>query len=375
MKRFFIALTTLTALFISTPFCIPIATAAAPSSLETISLTEPTHQQVDGKFIDDSLATDLLPTGSLGAPIYNVSSGSHIWVIDPALVEEVTAMSNGYSLLNSAKPVGQDAAKSWLSKLKAVTVNDPVYAMAYANPSEYWVNRLSPHDKSYVLAVAQSRLAALLRRPVLEANEYRSNNNFYVKQADIDSLLYDSKIFELTAAYIDPKSIDTYRLDLVKVLNPGLTATVREYLINDLTNAAIAQNQLIHLSPGKFTVTSTRQKLPITLSNGFPTAVNVELLIDASNARVSVPVSVREELPAKSKIQILLPIHVYSSGSSTLNVQITTLSGHRFGDLVVYPLTLSIISPVATWITTGAAILLFFAATIQSIRRMRRRVK
>jgi len=355
--------------------CIPIATAAAHASPATISLTEPTHQQVDGKFIDDSLATDVLPTGSLGAPIYNVSSGSHIWVIDPALVEEVTVMSNGYSLLNNAKPAGQDAAKSWLSKLKTVTVNDPVYAMAYANPSEYWVNRLSPHDKSYVLAVAQSRLAALLGRPVLEANEYTSNNNFFVKQADVDSLLYDSKIFELTAAYIDPKSIDTYRLDLIKVLNPGLTSTVREYLINDLTNAAAAQNQLIHLSPGKFTVTSTRQKLPITLSNGFPTAVNVELLIDASNARVSVPVSIREELPAKSKIQILLPIHVYSSGSSTLNVQITTLSGHRFGDLVVYPLTLSIISPVATWITTGAAILLFFAATIQSIRRMRRRVK
>jgi hypothetical protein len=375
MKRFFIALTALTALFISTPFCIPIATAAAHASPETISLTAPTHQQVDGKFIDDSLAADLLPTGSLGAPIYNVSPGSHIWVIDPALVEEVTVMSNGYSLLNSAKPAGQDAAKSWLSKLKAVTVNDPVYAMAYANPSEYWVNRLSPHDKSYVLAVAQSRLAALLGRPILEANEYTSNNNFFVKQADVDSLLYDSKIFELTAAYIDPKSIDTYRLDLIKVLNPGLTSTVREYLINDLTNAAASQNQLIHLSPGKFTVTSTRQKLPITLSNGFPTAVNVELLIDASNARVSVPVSVREELPAKSKIQILLPIHVYSSGSSTLNVQITTLSGHRFGDLVVYPLTLSIISPVATWITTGAAILLFFAATIQSIRRMRRRVK
>jgi len=36
-------------------------------------------------------------------------------------------------------------------------------------------------------------------------------------------------------------------------------------------------------------------------------------------------------------------------------------------------LKLSVISPVATWITSAAAILLFVAALIQSIRRVRRR--
>jgi len=343
-----------------------------PSFAEsTITLTAPTHQQIDGRFIDDNLATDLAPTGVLGTPIFQLSSGPHIWVIDPVLVEEADTMSKGYTLVNGSAPAGQEIAKQWLDRLKTVTSYGVIYAMAYGNPSEYWVNRLSPHEKSYVLAVAQTRLALLLGHPVLEATQYQSNNNFFLKSADINNVAADSKIFEITSAYIDPTLIDTYRLDLVKVLNPSLTPTVREYLINDLTNSATSQVQMIHLSGGKFTVTSTHQKLPITLTNDFPTPVNVVVHLEAANARVSVPTIISEQLPAKSKTQILLPIQVYSSGNSALNVTIDDAAGHAFGTPQLYPLKLSVISPVATWITTGAAILLFLAAAIQSIRRIR----
>ena len=275
------------------------------------------------------------------------------------------------STITLTSPTHQQIAKQWLDRLKTVTSYGVIYAMAYGNPSEYWINRLSPHEKSYVLAVAQTRLALLLGHPVLEATQYQSNNNFFLKSADINNVAADSKIFEITSAYIDPTLIDTYRLDLVKVLNPSLTPTVREYLINDLTNSATSQVQMIHLSGGKFTVTSTHQKLPITLTNDFPTPVNVVVHLEAANARVSVPTIISEQLPAKSKTQILLPIQVYSSGNSALNVTIDDAAGHAFGTPQLYPLKLSVISPVATWITTGAAILLFLAAAIQSIRRIR----
>lgn len=373
MKRIFLAL----------PFCAftlatfssaaPALAASGANPLTTITLTDPAHQQIDGKFLDDSLATELAPDGSLGSPLFNLTAGSHIWVIDPQLVEEVQAMSKGYSLVNGSKPQGQVIAQAWLDRLKVVTSNSSVYAMAYSNPSEYWVNRLSPHQKNYILTLSQNRLTALLGTPVLLANEYQSNNDFSLKDSEIVQISNDSHIFEMTAAYIDPALIDTYRLDLIKVLNPHLTPTVREYLVNDLTNTANEQAQLIHLSLGKFTVTSTTQKLPITITNGFPTAVSVNLSISAANARVSLPETVREKLPAKSKTQILLPIHVYSSGSSSFNVRITNAAGDLLGTPIDYPLTLSVISPVATWITTGAAILLFVAASIQSIRRIRKR--
>jgi len=78
-------------------------------------------------------------------------------------------------------------------------------------------------------------------------------------------------------------------------------------------------------------------------------------------------------LEAKSKQQVLLPIEVLASGESSLLAQLTNLENKPIGYPVNINLKLSVISPVATWITSGAAVLLFVAAIIQSIRRVRRR--
>lgn len=383
MKRAVIALSALALMFLMLPQNIARATPRPT----TISITEPTHEELDGKFLDDLLAQEFDVSGKLGQLIYNPPRGVRVWVIDPEIVEEATAMSGGYKVVSGvvggavsgvASEVpsqGSAVAQAWLTQLKAVTANDTVYAMAYANPSEYWINRISPHIKSYVLTIAQTKLSALLDRPVLEATTYQSNNNFYLSRATVKALQEDSKDFELTAAYIDPASIDTYRLNIVKALNPQLTSATRHKLINQLSITAAEQMQMIHLSSGKFTVTSAHLKLPITISNDFPSPVKINLNITTSNERVNAPDLMKEDIPAKSKIQILLPIHVYSSGVSNLIIRITTSTGQKFGNPIVYPLKLSVISPVATWITTGAAILLFFAAALQSFRRIRRRGK
>ncbi|HEY4898171.1 MAG TPA: DUF6049 family protein, partial [Candidatus Nanopelagicaceae bacterium] len=167
--------------------------------------------------------------------------------------------------------------------------------------------------------------------------------------------------------------IDTYRLGLIKILNPDLTKYRREYLIRDLTSSAYLQMHLIHLSPGKFTITSAHQNLPMTLSNGFPSDVKVNLTVIPTNFKVEVGNLAQQVIPAKSKIQIMVPVTVLTSGTSGLYVEITTTRGGVLGDPVTYPLKLSVISPIATWFTTGAAILLFIAASIQSIRRIKRR--
>jgi hypothetical protein len=78
-------------------------------------------------------------------------------------------------------------------------------------------------------------------------------------------------------------------------------------------------------------------------------------------------------LEAKSKQQVLLPIEVLASGESSLLAQLTNLENKPVGYPVNINLKLSVISPVATWITSGAAVLLFVAAIIQSVRRVRRR--
>ena len=364
MKRLIAALASVVLTFIA----IPIAHANS-----VILLTEPTHRQINGQFIDDTLAASLAGTGRLGQLVFDPPSGTRTWVIDPALLEEVIVMSNGYTLTSGVPGTGQLFAQTWLSQLKIVTKTDTVVAMAFGNPSSYWISQLSPHETNYVLALAQAKLEEILGRGVLPATQYQSSSKFALSDSDITSLKTDSANFTETAPFIDPTQIDTYRLGLIKILNPDLTKDRREYLIRDLTASAYLQMHLIHLSSGKFTVTSTHQDLPITLSNGFPIDVKVNLRVFPTNFKVEVGNIAQQIIPAKSKIQIMVPITVLTSGVSGLNMEITTTGGDLLGDPVTYPLKLSVISPIATWFTTGAAILLFIAASIQSVRRIKRR--
>ena len=366
MKRLFALFAALTLTFISTP----IAQAST-----TVILTEPTHRQINGEFIDDALATSLGVTGRLGKLVFNPPAGTRMWVIDPALIEEVEAMSNGYTLTSGVAGIGQLFAQSWLAQLITDTRFASVKAMAYGNPSSYWVNRLSPHEVNYVLSISRTRLETLLGRVISIPAYYQSHSGFGLASADISAINQAATYFSQTAKYIAPTSIDTYRLALIKILNPDLSKDRRAYLIRDLTASAYDQIHLVHLSPGKFTVTSTHQNLPITLTNGFPSDIKVNLTVIPSNFKVVIGDLPQFLIPAKSKIQVMVPLTVLTSGSSELAIELTTTSGDLLGDPVTYPIALSVISPVATWFTTGAAIVLFIAATIQSIRRIRRRKK
>jgi len=364
MKRAFVFLATLMLTFIS----FPIAQASS-----TILLTEPTHRQINGEFIDDALAASLGVTGRLGQLVFTPPAGTRTWVIDPALIEDVESMSKGYTLTSGVAGVGQLVAKSWLSQLTADIRFANVEAMAYGNPSSYWVSRLSPHEVNYVLSISRSRLQVLLGQVTALPARYQSHSEFAISSPDIATINEAAAYFSQTAKYIDPTSIDTYRLALIKILNPELTKDRRAYLIRDLTATAYDQIHLVHLSPGKFTVTSTHQNLPITLTNGFPSDIKVNLSVIPSNFKVTIGNLPQFLIPAKSKIQVMVPLTVLTSGASELTVELTTTNGDVLGDPVTYPVALSVISPIATWFTTGAAIVLFIAATIQSIRRIRRR--
>ena len=364
MRRFWVLIACITLTFTS------LANAEANSS---VLLTEPTHRQINGQFIDDDLAASLSVDGRLGQLVFNPPPGNQSWVIDPALIEEVTVMSNGYTLTSGAVGTGQLFAQSWLTQLQRVTKSKKVVAMAYGNPNLEWVKTLLPHEVNYLLTISGNRLTSLLRREVKEATSYQYSRPFSVSNSEVATIKSDLINFKETASYIDPTTIDTYRLALIKILNPGLTKDRREYLVRDLTATAFAQIHLVHLSSGKFTVTSTHQKLPITLTNGFPTEIKVHLFVFPTNLKVEVGELPVITIPPKSKVQVMVPITVLTSGISGLSVEINSGHGDLLGDPVIYPLTLSVISPVATWFTTGAAILLFIAATIQSLRRIRRR--
>ena len=62
-----------------------------------------------------------MPTGSLGALVYANTNSSRTWLIDPATIEEITAMSNGYGVIDGSTPTGQQVAKDWLAQFYRIT--------------------------------------------------------------------------------------------------------------------------------------------------------------------------------------------------------------------------------------------------------------
>jgi hypothetical protein len=155
-------------------------------------------------------------------------------------------------------------------------------------------------------------------------------------------------------------------------LHPDLKVSTRTILALDLFSAALEISEKIRLAPGRFTVTTTKQNLPITLVNDFTNPAKISLRVETINGKVIVGKVPDQVVSGKSKIQVMIPVEVITSGKSTLVVKIYSEKRKLLGNEVFYPVTLKVISPVATWITTGGAIVLFLSALVQSFRRIKR---
>ena len=338
----------------------------------TVTLSVPTHRDFSGVFIDDGLATLLAPDGALGLPIYFAKSKVLTWIVDPSFIEEVQAMSTGYSLVDGKKGIGVEIAKNWLKQFAAVSATSEIQALVYGNPSEYWVKHLAPHDRNYLLKISSLRLEKDLGQLVLPVNVFTNKSYFRLTNSEIDNFLSAVTTIQSTAIYMDPLVLEAKKLNLMRILNPKLSANERAYLSDNLASETYHLMRQVRLATGRFTVTSSYQKLPITVINDFPATAVVSLHINPENERITGRTILRVTVPGKSKIQVMIPIRVLTSGDSGLNISITNSKGDLLGEPVNYPLRLSVISPVATWITTVAAIVLFIAALLQSIRRFRR---
>jgi hypothetical protein len=370
MKRLGVILALLTISLIVLP-AMPTASAA----VSTIVLSEPTHRQLDGKFVDDDLAASLLPTGRLGNLVFGSLPTKRSWQIDAELIEEVTSMASGYTLISADQISGQEIAKLWLARLLLVSENDSISALPYGDPSGYWIHRLAPHDVNYFLSAGEIRLQALLKRGVTQARNFSSNRYFSLSSAIVQS--YESALsdVQVVAPFLSSSALDDLKLQSALIFSSTMDNSRREFLSRNLTATTYGLVHKIRVVPGRFTVTAAKQQLPITVINDFANSAKVALRVSALNGKVIVKKLLLVTLAANSKTQILVPVEVLTSGTSALAVDVVTPKGDLLGDSVLFPLTLSVISPVATWITTGAAITLFVAALVQSIRRIRRRNK
>ena len=348
-----------------------IAPIQSASAATTVTISEPTHRLINGKFLDDSLAAKLMPTGSLGALVYSNTNSVRTWLIDPATIEEITAMSNGYGVIDGSTPTGQQVAKDWLTQFYRITKFEKVSAITYGNPAKYWVDKLIPKEAEYLNAISKIKLEEYLGK-ASPAEVLTSSKKQKISNSIQSTFTFSDKQFILMSTLVESKEFDYLKLRMAQLLNPEIPESEMLPLFSDYQAEFNKVRNKLRVSKTKFTVTSTNQELPITVINDFDSNVKLKLTTRAINSKVIVRPTEAIEIPAKSKVQVLLPVEVVASGDSSLLAQLSNLENKPIGFPVYINLKLSVISPIATWITSGAAVILLIAAIIQSVRRFRR---
>ena len=364
MRKF---LTLSALIFLSSFIVIPNTNAA-----QVVKISEPTHRLSDGVFFNDLLAQKLAPSGSLGQAVYLNSQSVNNWLVDPATIDEIIAMSNGYGISDGTAPAGQEIAKSWLTQFTKVTRNKKITPITYGNPSSFWVNEIMPDQIAYLDEISKFKLESFLSRPI-EKSDGAEEKKQRLNKASLSVLKYGQRQINLLSTLLEKRQLEDNQLRLLKLLNPNLDEKLFLELLKDYDKSISVMRAKLNVKNTKFTVTSSKEELPITVVNDYDQVVKLKLSTRAMNSKVSVAQIEEIELEAKSKKQVLLPIEVFAAGDSRLLVQLTNLENKPVGYPVYIDLKLSVISPVATWITTAAAVLLFIAALVQSVRRVRRR--
>jgi len=352
---------------------MPQATAANT----VIRITGPIHQTFTGEFRNDDLAQSLTPSGDLGLKVFQPIAKNRTWVIDAALIDEVIVMSGDYTLATEAEPAGKEIATAWLTQLKRVTTGNDVVALAYGNPDIALAKRLAPSELKNYFVYGQDRLQLALGRIVRSEPEVQ----WSVGKSGLSNPLrknYSDNRKALTrlSRVVDTPELIQLRARLAQLLSPTLDKDSRNYFSYSATEAVDAIVNKLRINSGKYQITTSSVKLPVTVINEFAVDVTVDIAMLPINSRVVVDSFDDVVIPANSKRQLEMQVDVIAPGQTTVSALITDSDD----DTEVVPealLTLNstVIDSKVTWFTTGAAILLLLAAVAQSVRRVRRRGK
>ncbi len=364
------------ALFVISTFLLLMMPQASAANT-VIRITGPIHQTFTGEFRNDDLAQSLTPSGDLGLKVFQPIAKNRTWVIDAALIDEVIVMSGDYTLATEAEPAGKEIATAWLTQLKRVTTGNDVVALAYGNPDIALAKRLAPSELKNYFVYGQDRLQLALGRIVRSEPEVQ----WSVGKSGLSNPLrknYSDNRKALTrlSRVVDTPELIQLRARLAQLLSPTLDKDSRNYFSYSATEAVDAMVNKLRINSGKYQITTSSVKLPVTVINEFAVDVTVDIAMLPINSRVVVDSFDDVVIPANSKRQLEMQVDVIAPGQTTVSALITD-SGD---DTEVVPealLTLNstVIDSKVTWFTTGAAILLLLAAVAQSVRRVRRRGK
>ncbi len=338
-----------------------------------VRIVSQSHQTFTGEFRNDDLAQELTPSGKLGQLVYVPVSKSKIWVIDPALIDEVATMTGDYKLATGAKAIGSMIAFNWLDQLQKVSKGNDVIALAYGNPDVGLAKSLAPSELKMYYAFGKSQLQLALMRivrsePTAGWSTGKSNISAPLRKNYSDN----RKALTRLSRVVDSYDLMMMRLRLSRLLSPSLDKDAREYFSYSAKAAVDAEVHKLRVNSGKYQVTTESAKLPVTIINQFPVAVVVNVAMVPMNSRVVVESFTGVTIPANSKKQLELKLDVIAPGETTIFAQITDSKGVDIVSPSILQIHSTVIDKRVTWFTTGSAILLLLAAVAQSVRRVRK---
>jgi hypothetical protein len=331
------------------------------------------HQLFDGTFRNDELTNDLLPTGRLGKPLETKPKGLRTWVIDGALLDEVSAMAAGYQLNNKKPTTGQQVAQEWLSRLKLVTSGDKVVALPYGNPDIDLAKRSAPSELRLYLTYGLERVEFHLNRKI----SAESGLNWSTGTSKLSPLLrkkYTQNRQALTAlsSIVNAPEVNAQRAKLAVLLSPSLDKKDREFFSYNAAEGVAQTLNRLRVSSGKYQIASETGKVPVTVTNDFDVPVKVAVKLTPLNSRVQVSNVAEFAIGANSRTQLSIPFTAIAPGATTVLAQITNADGEFVGPASKLSINVTFFDSRVTYFTVGAALLLFIAAFTQTIRRIRR---
>jgi hypothetical protein len=348
----------------------------AHAANEVIRITSPLNQSFTGEFRDGSMAQLLLPSGELGQLVFRSMLKERTWVIDPALIDAITAMTSDYKVLSDKEPTAGDVALSWLDRLKAVTARNEIISLPYGNPDIELAKILAPSELALYLSFGKTRLESLLGRTVT-ADTSHSWSEGKSRLSFTERKTYGENRRALTrlSRVVQAEELSNLRARLAQLLSPNLDRESREFFTLNATQAVNEVVDKLRINSGNYQVTTSSVKLPVTVINDFDTEVVVDVSMIPINSRMVVESFKDVVIAPNSKIQLEMGVEVIAPGETVVSAYITDKEGVEVVPEALLTLNSSVIDARVAWFTTGAAILLLLAGVAQSVRRVRKKSK
>ena len=101
-------------------------------------------------------------------------------------------------------------------------------------------------------------------------------------------LKYGQRQINLLSTLLEKKQLEDNQLRLLKLLNPNLDEKLFLDLLKDYDKSISTMRAKLNVKNTKFTVTSSKEELPITVVNDYDQVVKLKLSTRAMNSKVSV---------------------------------------------------------------------------------------